>query len=231
MSDNARTLRLSEDLRTLQALRDESTIFEFVADDGDPADQFTLIFRGKGIRRDRNADEGYEEVGEHRCEIRMGSAYPDQVPDLRWLTPAYHPNITYSGFISLKDLGLPWDKAVGLDVVCERLWDAARLAYFDLDRASNYNAKNWFETEAKLELPVDVRPLRDGPSEQIDAGGNVVRYRRKSDEPLSIVENEPSSRGDVFFLEDPPQAIVYESPIRHRGSPTSQDGDDILFIE
>ena len=228
MSNDARTQRLRDDLRVLQALRDESTIFEFVAGDGEPANQFTLIFRGKGIRRDRNAESGYTEVGEHRCEIRMGFAYPDQAPDLRWLTPAYHPNITYSGFISLKDLGLPWDKAISLDVVCERLWDAARLAYFDLDRASNYNAKNWFETEATINLPVDGRPLRDGPSEQIDAGGNVVRSQRKDDKSLSIQEDKPSPQADVFFVEDTPQPIVFESPEQRRNS---SDGDDILFID
>lgn len=230
MSTEARQQRLQEDLRVLQALRDESTIFDFSAGEGELADQFVLIFKGKGIRRDRNDERGYAEVEEHRCEIRMGYGYPDRAPDLRWITPAFHPNITYSGFISLKDLGLPWDKSIGLDVVCERLWDTARMAHFDLNKASNYNAKNWLETEGVgLELPVDSRPLRDGPAEHINAGSNVVRYQRKGERRLTFPEPEPSTAEEVFFIDDEKAApIVFETPVRQRGR--SSD-DDILYIE
>ena len=105
MSDNPRIQRLHEDLRTLKALRDESTIFEFVPGDGDPPDQFTLIFSGKGIRRDRNQEDGYAEIEEHRCELRLGHGYPERPPEMRWVSPIYHPNITYSGFPAVERPG------------------------------------------------------------------------------------------------------------------------------
>ncbi len=243
MSNQARIDRLREDVRVLEALRDESSVFDFVQEEGDDPDQFTLIFRGKGIRRDRNSETGYTEVNEHKCEIKMGYGYPERPPELRWLTPTYHPNITYSGVISLKALGLPWDKSVSVDVICERLWDAGRMAYFDLENASNYNAKNWLETEAKLDFPLDSRPLRDGASEDTHAGSNIVRYRRK--EPGEVAAEpkkknaEPERRiafdskapaAEVFFIdEDKRPAISFESPVRVRGQ--AQPDDDITFFD
>ena len=106
------------------------------------------------------------------------------------------------------------------------------MAYFDLKNASNYNAKHWLETSGStLSLPVDPRPLRDGPSEHINAGSNVVKYQRKSqgDRKLDIpTKVEPAARPDVFFVDDAKTpAIRFESPVRRHGV----GDDDIMFIE
>lgn len=239
MADNPRTQRILDDIKALEALREASSIFDFVQGDGDPPKQFTLIFHGKGLKRDRTQESERAEVEEHRCELRLGYGYPEQPPELRWITPIYHPNITYSGFVQLKCLGLPWEKAIGLDVVCERVWDAARLAYFDLKQAVNYNAKDWLESQlSELTLPVDPRPLRDGPAENINAGSNVVRYNRVGHRNRQLElppEVELAARPDVFFVEESEQPIRFESPVRDRAAPPSGQAqnrdDDILFIE
>lgn len=222
MSKQQRQERLLEDLKHLEALRDASTIFDFVSH-GDPPDRYTLTFRGRGIRRDRTADDGVQFVDEHRCEIRLSYAYPERPPDLRWITPTYHPNVTFSGFISLRDLGLPWERDLSLDVVCERLWDVARMAYVDLDNASNFNAKNWLLHECRVSLPADNRPLRDAPG---PGTGNIVRYERRGQR---VALPQPTAAEEVFFIGDettPGPA----APLSSRRRPDDNSDDGIFFI-
>jgi ubiquitin-protein ligase len=35
---------------------------------------------------------------------RMPYGYPERPPDIRWLTPILHPNISFSGFLNLRKL-------------------------------------------------------------------------------------------------------------------------------
>jgi hypothetical protein len=151
------------------------------------------------------------------------------------LTPIFHPNVSFSGYVDVKDIGLPWDKNLALDAVCERLWDMARLAYVDLDKASNYAAKNWFEDHGELERPVDLRPLRDRES---SSGANVVRYQRRG-APRAARPQAPAAGGVLYIGEDTPipasPASTSAAPRRRQAAPrprTSGAGDDdILFIE
>lgn len=218
----SREERLRADFDAIGALKEASTIFEFDAD-GDPPDRYQVTFKGKGIRQTTGADESIEFVALHRCELRLPFSYPEQPPDIRWLTPIFHPNISFSGFIELAQVGLPWDPEVGLDVVCERLWDVARLAFVNLEDSTNYAAQAWFRDESQLQLPVDQRPLRDAAGSQ--QRSNVVKYRRRqadSDETKSV----PGSHdGDVFFIGDEP-------PAPGRTTRAGRDeNDDILYIE
>jgi len=235
MTENTREQRLATDLISLQALKKGSTLFDFEST-GDPPDRYTIIFRGKGISGDSSSASDIKTVELHRCDIRLPYSYPRRPPDLRWLTPILHPNISFSGFIKLRDIGLPWEQALGLDVVCERLWDVARLAYLNLDSASNYSAKNWFEDECKLSLPLDRRPLRD---KQLPSNANVIRYGRRgessSSNKLSPTKGQTAGDSDIFFIgEDtptpqlPPQIL----PSRRRIAPKRRTGgeDDILYI-
>ena len=53
----------------------------------------------------------------HEVEIRLNYGYPRAAPDVRWLTPIFHPNVSFSGFIHLRDIGLPWEPTVQLSQV------------------------------------------------------------------------------------------------------------------
>ena len=89
-----------------------------------------------GITRSLSSRAKVERINEHRIELRIPYAFPERPPDVRWLSSIYHPNISFSGLVKLRDIGLPWVEDMSLDVVCERLWDVARLAYFDEEHAS-----------------------------------------------------------------------------------------------
>ena len=152
-----RVNRLTAELEAVRVVRKASSILEFKPT-GEPPDRYTLLFRGRGISQVKG---DVQFTQSHRIELRLPYSFPNKPPDIRWLTPIFHPNISFSGFICLKDMGLPWEPDLGLDVICERMWDMARFAHMDLETATNYSAKNWFEESCQLELPADRRPLRD----------------------------------------------------------------------
>lgn len=223
MTQQDRDERLVAELEAMRALNKASNILDFEFS-GEPPDRYSITLRGKGISRDTSARADVETVELHKIDLRLPYSYPKRPPDIRWITPIFHPNISFSGFINLKDVGLPWDQDLGLDVVCERLWDVARLQFMDLDKATNYAAKNWFEDESKLQLPVDHRPLRDKAAPQ---GGNVIRYQRRGDQRISL----PSARdaAEVFFIgEDTPTPSlpIRTPPVRRR----TPGDDDVLYI-
>jgi len=223
VTQQERSERLAAELEAMRALNKASNILDFEFT-GEPPDRYAITFRGKGVSRDTSAHADVEIVELHQIDVRLPYSYPRRPPDIRWITPIFHPNISFSGFINLKDVGLPWVQDLGLDVVCERLWDVARLHYMDLEKATNYAAKNWFEDESTLQTPVDPRPLRDKAAPQ---GGNVIQYQRRGGQRISL----PAARDpqDVLFIgEDTPTPPLptRTAPLRRR----SLGDDDVFYI-
>ena len=176
------------------------------------------MLRGRGIKRASAYRDEIQYVERHECEIRLGYSFPQRPPEVRWITPVFHPNISYSGYLDLKVCGLSWQEDLSLEVVCERVWDLARLAWFDLDTASNHSAKKWFAESCDLRLPVDARPLRDlgGP-----AASNVVHYQRG---PASSTPK--TDEGILYIGEDTPTPKLPQPRPRRRPN----DDDYILYI-
>lgn len=224
MSDDRRE-RLIAELESLRALQKMSSIFDFEAN-GDAPDRYVILFRGKGIARDTSPEAEIETVELHKVELRLPYSYPQRAPDIRWMTPILHPNISYSGFINVMDIGLPWRNDLGLDVLCERLWDVARLAHMNLEHPVNHSAKNWFDDACQISLPVDVRPLRD---KHAPAGANVIRYQRKGTSGLSLADL--SAGEDVLFIgEDTPTPELPKRVPRVPPRRPPLGDDDVLYI-
>lgn len=224
MTESSRAERLTADLETLRGLKKASSIFDFECN-GDPPDRYTLIFRGRGISHDTSPNKDIEYVELHRCDLRLSYSYPERPPDIRWLTPTFHPNISFSGFINTKDIGLPWEKTLTLDVLCEQLWDVARLAFMDLGKSTNYAAKSWFEKNADFKIPVDHRPLSDSAN---PASSNVVSYERRDG---TVTLPNPEQKGEVFFIGDEtPTPELPEPRRRARHRPVSANDDDVFYI-
>ena len=174
MSGTEREERLAAELEVMRALAKQSSILQFESE-GDPPTKYTITLRGRGIERASSYRTDVEYSDRHECEIRLDYGFPERPPDVRWLTPIFHPNISYSGSVKLKECGLEWQEDLTLDVVCERIWDLTRLAWLDLETATNFSAKKLFTEQHNVTLPVDPRPLRDqgGP-----APSNVMHYQR-----------------------------------------------------
>ena len=241
MNAQQRAERLEQDLQCLQSLSAASGILD-IQPQGDPPDRYTITLHGQGVGN-VGMSKDVEWIDQHRVELRLPFMYPQQPPDIRWETPLFHPNLSYSGLLRLEDVGLPWSEQVGLDVVCERLWDVARLAFVDLKHAVNSSAKRWIQDQeatpsaagsphaAPVAFPVDPRPLRK--IELPGSRSNVVRYhRRDTGSAVEVSEAEPVEDGVLVINEQtasPPVANDVRATPRQQPPPSSNDGDDDLF--
>jgi len=158
--DTPRIRRLRNDHRTLERLRDESTVFDFEASGGNPPTCYLVTFRGVGLAR-RHDKIGL--VHEHRVEVKLIGSYPRTMPELRWLTPIFHPNIAESGMVCIGEFGTHWAPSVGLDTLLSMLWDMARYLNHDPRSPFNRDAAAWLLSQSIYTFPLDRRPLRDRP--------------------------------------------------------------------
>lgn len=228
MDPQQRTARLQADQARLQDLATNNSILKFESF-GEPADRYVLTFRGKGLARDVSQSGDVSLVDLHQVEVRLPYAYPASPPDIRWLTPLLHPNVSFSGFVNLNEMGLPWTPDIGLDVIAERLWDIARSAYLNFERATNYSAKNWYEDECKQSLPVDHRPLRGGSSAATPT--NIIRYSHRAGEGVRWTNT--TAAGEVLFIDEntptPTTPGVQRSTLPRR-RPAASGDDDVFYI-
>lgn len=149
--------RLRSDRAAIERLAAESTIFHFSAT-GQPASKYLVEFRGKSLARDRGKVVYHHE---HQVEIKLGASYPRSMPELRWLSPIYHPNISEIGLVCLGGYGTHWVPSLQLDELCVMLWDMARFHNYDLRSPYNRDAALWAANQSAFLFPVDSRPLRD----------------------------------------------------------------------
>lgn len=159
--ESPRIRRLRSDLSALERLRDESSVLRFRVQKGDarlPPQHYVIEFRGKSLARERGP------VGirnHHEIEIKLGASYPRTMPEIRWLTPMYHPNISEIGMVCLGGYGTHWVPSLNLDELCGMLWDMARYHNYDIRSPYNREAALWVANQKSYLFPLDTRPLRD----------------------------------------------------------------------
>src|SRR5947209_19921564 len=83
------------------------------------------------------------------------------MPEIRWLTPIYHPNISEIGMVCLGGYGTHWVPSLNLDELCGMLWDMARYHNYDVRSPYNREAALWVANQSSFSFPIDPRPLRD----------------------------------------------------------------------
>jgi len=142
----------------MERLRNESSVLKFRAS-GRPEQHYVIEFRGKSLARVRGGKVSVSE--RHEVEIKLGSSYPRSMPELRWLTPIYHPNISEIGMVCLGGYGTHWVPSLNLDELCGMLWDMARYHNYDIRSPYNRDAALWVASQAAFTFPLDSRPLRD----------------------------------------------------------------------
>jgi ubiquitin-protein ligase len=157
MHESPRIRRLRNDLAALDRLASESSVFQFQAT-GNPPHHYLITLKGKGLCRDRGK---VKIVHLHRVEIKLGASYPRTIPEIRWLSPIYHPNISEIGMVCLGGYGTHWVPSVQLDELCMMLWDMARYHNYDIRSPYNRDAALWVANQTSFLFPTDHRPLRD----------------------------------------------------------------------
>ena len=159
MRESPRIRRLRSDQRAMERLREESSIISYTAW-GDPFDRYLVRFQGLGFYR----PEGTHETKireQHEVAIELGASYPRMMPELRWQTPIFQPNISASGVVCLGGYGTYWVPSLNLDELCEMLWDMIRYKNFDVESPYNRDAALWARQQGSAQFPIDRRPIRD----------------------------------------------------------------------
>ena len=240
MSDMQQTERLKAELAVMEKLSCESDILDFTVE-GTPPRTYKITLHGRGISKGSPFGGDVECGDRHELIITLSHSYPKYAPDVRFVTPIFHPNVSSIGYVRLADCGLKWESDLSLDVVCQRMWDVLRGAYVDTNTSGNYSARKWYTEQTTMTLPVDPRSLRDrgeapAPVQNKhanDAGTaalNVVRYRRTepakptpAPEPTPMPEPTPPP---------PPAQPATPPPARPPAvRPARQaESDDVLYI-
>lgn len=147
-----------------------------------------LKFKGKGIASIGSVPTAIEYADEHIVMLEFPRDFPQQAPKIQVVSILFHPNVPQSGLISTPDIGLVWQPELSSDIVCERIWDVIRGAYWEPEDAVNPAAARWYREHAPRRLPLDPHPL-DDPAEKVL--NNIVRYsRRDSSAPKHYIAGE-----------------------------------------
>jgi hypothetical protein len=149
--------RLRSDLAAMERLMADSSILRFRAF-GKPANRYLIEFLGRSLSREKGKVAVRDQ---HEVEVKLGSSYPRTMPELRWLTPIYHPNISEIGLVCLGGYGTHWVPSLHLDALCGMLWDMARYHNYDIRSPYNRDAALWAANQSNISFPTDARPLRD----------------------------------------------------------------------
>lgn len=236
--DSPQMRRLRSDAAAMERLRDESSIVRFRSS-GNPAQRYVIEFEGKSLTRE-GGKVGFRT--RHQVEIKLGASYPRSMPEIRWVTPIFHPNISEIGMVCLGGYGTHWVPSLKLDALCVMLWDMAR--YFNYDVRSPYNrdAALWVANQRKFTFPIDARPLRDVRATlgRIETASERPTAAQQAPEPANVAaapEPEPEQavaepeRGEpvAFVIED---TALTPMPIADAVVPVARDSsnEDILFI-
>ena len=157
MHESPRIRRLRNDLAAMERLQSESSVLRFRAS-GKPEQNYIIEFHGKSLARERGKVTIRDR---HEVEIKLGASYPRTMPELRWRTPIYHPNISEIGMVCLGGYGTHWVPSLNLDELCVMLWDMARFHNYDIRSPYNREAALWVANQTTFIFPLDNRPLRD----------------------------------------------------------------------
>jgi len=180
-------------------LKAASSIFEYTphfSQHNCPPEAYLLGFRGRGLYR----PEGRPDVlirDEHRVLVRLGAAYPRQMPELVWKTPIYHPNISSNGVVCLGGYSTHWVPSLRLDQLCEMLWNMIRYENYDVESPYNREAAQWARIQTKYAFPIDPRPLR-----------SVCPTDDRAADVLEVVEAELVL--EAVELAEPPEILYIE---------------------
>lgn len=166
MSFNIRETRLRNDFKLLRELDQNSDLIEVVLSEGNPPDKYRIRYTCKGVERlDSRGKPVIRDV--HEVSIYLHSEYPKKQPQIKWLTPVFHPNIHSTGAVCI---GVWWP-AKKLDELIISMGDMVRYKNLDPKDPMNSKAAQWSLRNKHL-FPIDDRELKGATivSDQIVIG-------------------------------------------------------------
>ena len=178
MAFDIRETRLRNDYRQVRALVNRSEFFYILRTEGDPPEKYLIRFTGKGVEKIKpNGDPIYRT--EHEFSVYLHAEYPLKQPQLKWLTPIFHPNIHVTGAVCI---GAWWPAKNFRWNLMLTLAEMVQYKNHDPKDPMNSKAASWALRHKHL-FPVDRRALKGqsledmivlGEEESDDLGINIL---------------------------------------------------------
>jgi ubiquitin-protein ligase len=225
MYESPQMRRLRSDLAAMERLTAESSVLRFRGF-GKPTQRYLVEFHGRSLARERGKVQPKDY---HEVEIKLGSSYPRTMPELRWLTPVYHPNISEIGLVCLGGYGTHWVPSLRLDELCVMLWDMARYHNYDIRSPYNRDAALWAANQSTYAFPTDTRPLRDRRVAlgRIESAPAPVPFPRPAQAPPpAAVAAKPNAMEEICILD---MELDLRPPTPPVPPPAPQQ--DVIFLD
>ena len=154
MAFDIRETRLRNDYSRIRDLVNRSEFIHIVATEGDPVEKYLIRFSCRGVEKVTNSGSPVYR-NSHDVSIYLHSEYPLKQPQLKWLTPIYHPNIHVTGAVCIG----AWWPAKTLDELLLTLGEMVQYKNFDPRDPMNSRAATWALRNKNL-FPIDDRDLK-----------------------------------------------------------------------
>jgi ubiquitin-protein ligase len=176
MSFDIRETRLRNDYTRLRDLVNRSELIHILSTDGEPPERYLIRFTCKGVEKVNGSGEPLFRES-HEVSVYLHAEYPLKQPQLKWMTPIFHPNIHTTGAVCIG----AWWPAKTLDELLLTLGEMVQYRNFDPKDPMNSKAAAWSLRHKHL-LPVDKRPLKG----QSIADQIVIRLGDEAEDDLGI---------------------------------------------
>ena len=154
MSFDIRETRLRNDYSRVRDLVNRSDLIYVMDTDGDPPERYRIRFTCRSVEKLRpNGTPIMREV--HDVAIYLHAEYPLKQPQLKWLTPIFHPNIHVTGAVCIG----AWWPAKTLDELLLTLGEMIQFKNLDPKDPMNSKAAAWAIRNKQL-FPIDTRELK-----------------------------------------------------------------------
>ncbi len=177
MAFDIRETRLRNDYMRISDLVDRSEFIHVAATDGNPPEKYLVRYTCRGVESvSASGRPVYRDT--HEVSIYLHAEYPLKQPQLKWLSPIFHPNIHVTGAVCIG----AWWPAKTLDELLLTMGEMIQYKNFDPKDPMNSKAANWALRNKKL-FPVDSRDLKGqalsdliklGDEESDDLGINLL---------------------------------------------------------
>lgn len=151
-----RETRLKGDYRRLRELTAGNDLIQIESVEGDPPETYTIRFACRGVTAVGPRGPVFGEL--HRVRLSLPVEYPTRPPQMRWLTPIFHPNINEEGTGVCVDT---WYPSKFLDDLCIMLGRMIQYQNYNPFHSLRLDAAQWAQKNRHL-FPLDRRPLRPG---------------------------------------------------------------------
>ncbi len=154
MSFDIRETRLRNDHDRIRDLVNRSEFIHIVATEGEPVEKYLIRFSCRGVEKVTPSGKPiYRDA--HDVSVYLHSEYPLKQPQLKWLTPIFHPNIHVTGAVCIG----AWWPAKTLDELLLTLGEMVQYKNFDPRDPMNSRAATWALRNKRL-FPIDDRDLK-----------------------------------------------------------------------